>query len=234
MVVTGQGAARCQCGGVAEADRDGGGKSILAILSRMCLVHDVRRASRNAAYQGGGHLSQPTFLPAQRDWIDWTGFVVSIVGTSITLFALRLTYKEAKAATSAAAAARAAADRATSAISERVTIADLAALRTTLGTIVSLLEAKRSEAAVYEVRQVRQRLVELRERRGFAVDKTEVQVVVTDLAHLQQVLETSIHIPTSPHPNFPAISKQLSQHIDRFVAWAEQLRFEPEGSHDAE
>ena len=76
-------------------------------------------------------------------WTSWTGFIFTMLGALLTAVAFYFTYREARAAKTAAQAAPAAANEAKEAISERVTIADLAAIRTSFLSIVMLLEAQK-------------------------------------------------------------------------------------------
>ena len=97
-------------------------------------------------------------------WVVWTGFGFTVVGALLTAVAFYFTFREAREAKRAAEAATTAANQAKEAISQKVTIADLAAIRNSFLTIVRLLDAQKPEVALQEVQTVRQRVNELRER----------------------------------------------------------------------
>jgi len=169
-----------------------------------------------------------------RDWIDWTNIVFTIAGTIVTLAGLVFTFIEAKSArqraqeaASAAVAARVAAQQAAEAISERVTIGDLSAIRSGLQSIVNFLEADRTQLALFELRLVRQRMNELRARRGFETNQTAVQRVVADLSELQQSIERQLQSGPTPALPLVEISKLLYSHIDTLSTWSEELRYTP-------
>jgi len=158
-------------------------------------------------------------------WTSWTGLVVTILGAVLTGVAFYFTYREARAAKTAAQAAQAAADEAKEAISERVTIADLAAIRQSFNSIVMLLELQKPEMAIQEVRTTRQRVNELRERPGFVGNADETQKLLADLANLQETIENKLWSDPALVLPLPEISKILASHSDRLSAWAEKMRY---------
>lgn len=165
-------------------------------------------------------------------WLGWITSGFTIVGTLLTGVAFYFTFREARAAKERAAGAKQAAEAALEAaneakegISERVTIADLASIRSGFYSVVSLLEAQKPELAVHEVRMARQRVNELRERPGFEGNREGVDSLLTDLAQLQETIERKLWTdPTMVMP-LTEISKVLASHSDRLTAWAEQMRF---------
>jgi hypothetical protein len=159
-------------------------------------------------------------------WASWTAFAVGAVGTLLTAVAFFFTFREARAAKKAAHAATEAANQAKEAISDRVTIADLTAIRSSFIAIVMLLDAQKPEMAAHEVRQARQRVNELRERPGFEGNREHVGTLVADLAELQATIERKLWSePTMTLP-LPEISKMLAGHSDQLAAWGEQLRYD--------
>ncbi len=149
----------------------------------------------------------------------------TIVGTVLTAVAFFFTYREARAAKTAARAAQAAADQAKEAISERITIADLSSVRSSFAQIVMLLEAHKPELAIHEVRITRQRVNELRERPGFVGNVTEIEKLLADLANLQETIENKLWSDPALVLPLPEISKILASHADRLTSWAEKMRY---------
>jgi hypothetical protein len=167
------------------------------------------------------------------DWIEWTGFWFTVIGTSVTIVGLWYTFRAARGAReqadrarNAADAARDAATRAADAISERTTIADLATLRGGFQAIVGHLEVGRVELALFEVRLARQRVNELRQRPGLQAPREDMQKVVGDLAGLQELLEQKLWNEVATDLPLTDISKLLSQHADQLSTWAEQMRYQ--------
>ena len=159
-------------------------------------------------------------------WASWAGFGVTALGTLLTAVAFYFTFHEAREARRAAQAAKDAANQAKEAISDRVTIADLAAIRSSFITIVMFLDAQKAELAAQEVRQARQRVNELRERPGFEGNREHVGTLVADLAELQATIERKLWSdPTMTLP-LPEISKMLAGHSDKLAAWGEQMRYD--------
>ncbi len=159
-------------------------------------------------------------------WASWTGFGFTVVGALLTAVAFYFTFREAREAKRAAEAATAAANQAREAISQKVTIADLAVIRNSFVTIVRLLEAQKFEVALHEMQTVRQRVNELRERPGFEANRDNVGTVLGSLMQIQETIERKLW--SEPAMNIPLadISKVLSAHSDQLAAWGEQLRYD--------
>ncbi|WP_353267839.1 hypothetical protein [Gemmatimonas sp.] len=167
------------------------------------------------------------------DWVDWTGLSFTVVGTVLTIGGLVFTFLEARSAKqrageakTAANAARDAAAAAMSTVTERITISDLGELRRALTSVVSTLESNKLEIALHEIRYVRLRVGELRERRGFEDHKVGVQELVVDLAAIQSSLEAKLYQPDAAEIDLSTISTTLWAHMDKLSGWSEQMRFQ--------
>ena len=172
------------------------------------------------------------FVPSEHTPFEWTAFWFTVGGSLLTLVGLVLTYFEARAARQRAGEARTAADAAKdaaastmNAVTERMTIADLGELRQDLLAILSALEDHKHDIALREIRAVRVRVGELRERRGFEAHKIDVQALVVDIASIQRSIERHTWGRDGANIDMDSISTTLFEHIDSISGWTEQLRF---------
>ena len=166
------------------------------------------------------------------DWVTWWGLYISIFGAFLTAVAFWFTFREAREAKNRAASAQSAAEQALiaatqakEAISEKVTIADLAAMRSLLSSIVMLLDGGKLEIALYSVRQSRDRLIELSERPRFNSKRADIQELLVGLSQLQETIEGKLWGKSEVELMLADISKVLTSYSDRLGAWAEQIRF---------
>jgi ribosomal protein L17 len=166
------------------------------------------------------------------EWVSWWSFITSVAGAILTAVAFWFTFREARSAKNRAASAQSAAEQALEAanqakeaISEKVTIADLTAIRSLMTSIVMLLDVKKFELAAHSVRQSRERLIELCERPRFDARRTEVQELLVGLSQLQETIEKKLWSDPGSDLSLAEISKVLTGYSDRLSAWAEQIRF---------
>jgi hypothetical protein len=127
--------------------------------------------------------------------------------------------------TSAEASTRAT-ERALHTISNSETISDFASLKERLKRLQIAIRVGSYEMAHYEAQSLREGFHQLRSRRGFESDTSQItlQAMVTFLRKVQDHLEKKLQDQTYELPVL-RISASLSDHATEISGWIEQKRF---------
>ena len=145
--------------------------------------------------------------------------LIGIVGFGLTIYGLRKTRSSVEASKQATR-------QTLQAMSDRLTIADIALIRTSMREIQVALRGNRWESALIRIQETRATLHQLKEREGFTGDvrRTEMQEMIVRLRKLQDRLERKLGNPDASL-SVMAANSLLSDFIDRLSEWGEQMRF---------
>lgn len=183
--------------------------------SRKSLGWVVPTATVLIAVAGGVFFLTPKLRP----YLDLASFLLAVAGFLVL-------WVQVRRARSAAEAARQATQDAFSAMSERVTIADLSRIRARIGHVQEALRSNKFEIALIHMQDLRSELVQLRSRRSFSSDERQatIQGIVTSLSRYQDALERRVG---DPNVNVPVskINSRLGASILILAAWSEEVRF---------
>jgi hypothetical protein len=152
------------------------------------------------------------------------GIIVSAAGFAITLAQLRRTRTAVDAAQEATKAAL-------KGLAGRITIAEIADIRSGMRSIQTALRGARYETALIHTQLMLEQLSGLRTRQGFNDEEKHIQIqtIVTQLAKLRNRLEQRINDPLIAI-SIPKANNMLSQHGETLSVWSEEFRFEKEES----
>jgi hypothetical protein len=147
------------------------------------------------------------------------GIVVSAAGFAITLLQLHRTRTAVDAAQDATKAAL-------TGLAGRITIAEIADIRSGMRSIQTALRGARFETALIHTQLMLEQLSGLRTRQGFRDEEKHIQIqtIVTELAKLRNRLEQRINDPLVAI-SIPKANNMLSQHGQTLSVWTEELRF---------
>jgi hypothetical protein len=145
--------------------------------------------------------------------------VLSVLGFGVVLLQLKKVHTSAEAS-------RRATERALYVIANTETISDFASLRERLKRLQIAIRGESYEMAHYEAQSLREGFHQLRSRRGFDSETSQIalQAMVTFLRKVQDHLEKKLQDQTYDLPVL-RISASLSDHATEISGWIEQKRF---------
>ena len=157
-----------------------------------------------------------------RPYLELASFLLAVAGFLVL-------WVQVRRARGAAEAARQATQDAFSAMSERVTIADLSRIRARIGHVQEALRSNKFEIALIHMQDLRTELVQLRSRRSFGSDDRQatIQGIVTSLSRYQDTLERRVGDP-NVDVHVSKINSRLGDSILILAAWSEEVRFTQE------
>lgn len=160
-----------------------------------------------------------TGLDAANLTLSSLSIVISIIGIVVTIVQVKKTRTAVEAAKSATSEAIAG-------LTARLTVTELADIRSGLGGIRSALSGNRFETALINTQSIIEQLSALRHRKGFEseVRHTEIQGIVAQLAKLRFKLEHKIADPLASI-SIPKANDMLADFASTFSVWAEEYRF---------
>jgi hypothetical protein len=147
------------------------------------------------------------------------GIVISAAGFATTIYQIRMTRTAVEASDASAKAAL-------SAISQRLTISELADIRSGLKAVQTALRGDRFETALLLLQSILEQLHGLRSRHGFDGNERQaaIQSVVVRLAKLRNKLEARVSSHAEAF-SVPRANNMLSEIGGHLSMWAEELRF---------
>ncbi|HEY6329221.1 MAG TPA: hypothetical protein VI756_07780 [Blastocatellia bacterium] len=154
------------------------------------------------------------------------GVVLSLVSTLISIAGFVILWVQTKKARDAAEAAKEATQAAIQAISDTDTVSDLARVNSGLKGMQVALHGDRYETALLQAQELRERLHQLRVRRGFESEerRTQIQSMVASLRKLQDKLERKIREPEVTF-SVPSANQTLADYVTEVSGWMEEVRF---------
>ena len=151
------------------------------------------------------------------DSVGLLDLIIGAIGFAFTILELRRTK-------SAVAASKAATERTLEKMSDRLTIADVTLLQSTLREVQGALRSERYETAVIRTQECRKLLHQLKARRGFSSSSrlAQIQQMLTRLAKLQARIEKRLG-DSSATVSIARANDVLSNFIVQLSEWSEQI-----------
>ena len=158
--------------------------------------------------------------------LEFVNLALAILGIFISAGGFAITVLQIKKTRTAVDAAESATRGAISGLSARLTVTELADMRSGLRGIQTALRGQRYETALINTQVLIEQLSALRLRSGFDTQSrhAEIQAIVAQLAKLRNKLEQRIAVPSTAL-SVPKANNILAEFGGTFSVWAEELRF---------
>lgn len=157
-------------------------------------------------------------------FIDHLELIITAIAFGFTIYEIRRTKNSVEAS-------RAATEQTIQLMSERSTIADITLIQGSLREVQVALRGMRYEAGLIRLQTIREKLNELRDRKGFTSEgrRTEIQDMVLNLTKLENRLERKLANPNLGL-SVPNANNLLGNFMNELSQWNDVIRFQERSS----